>query len=96
MYEQQLERLLWKIEWKDLNVENVKACLNSKQSVQNMQSLSSSNLDFDVVELRSLNLNLNVEVGFYKEHVVAVKRFRGNRFLILTRDIKLELKQVRR
>ncbi|XP_055350580.1 receptor-type guanylate cyclase Gyc76C-like isoform X2 [Paramacrobiotus metropolitanus] len=91
---------LWKIEWKELNVEKLQAYLRAMLEPEvacraTSVSLTSLYRVFDVVfaDLR-IPKPLQTELGFYKNQVVAVKHLRKTH-VSLTLEILKELKLLR-
>ncbi|CAL4066971.1 unnamed protein product [Meganyctiphanes norvegica] len=99
-YEQELDSLLWKIDSKDIQInewatKNPMAPKNSKKSrglystVRTSQLSLTSNPDIDF-----RHASVYTQLGFYKGRVVAVKPI-ASKAVDVTRKVKLELKVMR-
>lgn len=96
-YERELQSFLWKLEWRQLNVEALQKYLRSHLDIDGGiqgDSLSSLCPVLDIVfaDIR-IPPNLKTQLGFYRNLVVAVKVLKKHH-VSLTRQVMKELKSV--
>lgn len=89
-YEQQLDSLLWRIDYREIQLkESGSARTSARQPVRTSQVSLTSNPDADF-----RYTTLFTQVGVYKGRLVAIKKL-NKKSIDLTREMKKELKMVR-